>query len=62
MQDDLQTLISRWFAITKDEQRLIAAILVIAIIGTAARYVHLSRLKADVYAPAPRSSGESIEP
>ncbi|MFH0953364.1 MAG: hypothetical protein V1873_03445 [Verrucomicrobiota bacterium] len=40
-----------WFDLTADERKFVAGILVIAVIGLAARYFHLKNQKAEPYQP-----------
>lgn len=62
MTDDLKSMIGRWFGLTREERRLLATIIAIATVGMIARYVHLSRQTADVYAPAHMNLTESGQP
>ena len=48
------------FGLTRQERMLVLAVLAIALVGLVARYVHLSRQEADVYAPPPVSEEDRL--
>lgn len=43
--------VAMWFALTPEEQRFLAAVLALALLGLGARYWHLKHERPDPYAP-----------